>query len=150
ETQAAASRLTLAEAHRCQGETEERLAALWKKLDRERVVTATPVAEAQVVEQTRPKPSPRPARPSRPIMEILLDPRNIHWLLVFGAALLVLGLVIYLYTVGLFENAGFVAALMGVGTLGLLGGGWATIKFTRYQIAGRALTLLACLVMPLN
>ena len=31
-----------------------------------------------------------------------------------------------------------------------LGAGWALIRLTRYQIAGRALTLLACLIMPFN
>jgi hypothetical protein len=37
-----------------------------------------------------------------------------------------------------------------VGTLVLLGGGWAMVHYTRYQMGGRALTLLACLIMPLN
>src|SRR5262249_46336371 len=29
-------------------------------------------------------------------------------------------------------------------------GGWGMIRRSRYQLAGRALTLLACLIMPLN
>jgi hypothetical protein len=94
-------------------------------------------------------PEPRPA-PRRPLLEIVLDPRNIQWLLLFGAAMLVLGLVIYLYTLGVFEDARMVAVLMGVSTLGLLVSGGATVHWTRYQLAGRALTLLACLIMPLN
>ena len=32
----------------------------------------------------------------------------------------------------------------------VLVGGWGLIRMTRYQIVGKALTLLACLVMPLN
>ncbi len=39
---------------------------------------------------------------------------------------------------------------MGAGTGVLLVGGWFLMLGTRYQMAGRALTLLACLVMPLN
>ena len=32
----------------------------------------------------------------------------------------------------------------------VLAGGLALVRFTRYQMAGRALALLACLVVPLN
>ena len=42
------------------------------------------------------------------------------------------------------------AVLLGAGNAILLAGGLAMVRFTRYQLAGRALTLLACLVMPLN
>ncbi len=88
--------------------------------------------------------------PWRPLLEALLDPRNIRWLLAFGAGLLVLGLVLYLYAAGVFDNPVVVAGLLGAGTLGLLFTGWAVLRRTRYQTAGRALTLLACLVLPLN
>jgi hypothetical protein len=91
-----------------------------------------------------------PPPPRRFVLEILLDPRSIQWLLVFGAIMLVVGLVIYLYVLGVFANAVVVAALMGTGTVGLLGSGGAAIRFTRYRTAGQALALLACLVMPLN
>jgi hypothetical protein len=90
------------------------------------------------------------ARPRRPLPEIVLDPRNIQWLLTFGAAMLVLGLVIYLYALGVFEDARTVAVLMGLTTLSLLVGGGVIVRGTRYQLAGRAIMLLACLVMPLN
>jgi hypothetical protein len=83
-------------------------------------------------------------------MEILLDPRSIQWLLASGGLLLVLGLVIWLAAAGLFENKVFVASLLGVANAAVLVGGWAMIRFSRYQMAGRALTLLACLAMPLN
>ena len=43
-----------------------------------------------------------------------------------------------------------VALALGVANAALLAAGWALIRRTRYQIAGRALTLLACLAMPLN
>ena len=86
----------------------------------------------------------------RSLLEILLDPRSIHWLLGTGAVLLVVGLVIWLASLGLFQNPIVIAAAMTAGTVATLGGGWATIRRTRYQLAGRAITLLACLVMPLN
>jgi hypothetical protein len=83
-------------------------------------------------------------------LEILLDPRSIQWLLASGGVLLVVGLVIWLASLGVFKNTLVVAVCLGAGTLVLLGGGFATVKLTRYQLAGRALALLACLVMPLN
>jgi hypothetical protein len=43
-----------------------------------------------------------------------------------------------------------VAVALGVGNAAMLFGGWAVIDRTRYQTAGRALTLLACLIMPFN
>jgi hypothetical protein len=94
---------------------------------------------------------PRRARMRRPpLWEILLDPRSIQWLLGLGGTLLVLGLVIWLATLGLFKNPLAVAVALGLGNAALLGGGWAITSYSRYQTAGRALTLLACLVMPLN
>jgi hypothetical protein len=93
---------------------------------------------------------PQPRTPRRPLWEILLDPRSIQWLLGLGGALLVLGLVIWLATLGIFKHAAVVAVALGLGNAALLGGGWLITMRSRYQTAGRALTLLACLVMPLN
>ncbi len=83
-------------------------------------------------------------------MEILLDPRSIQWLLVSGGVLLVLGLVIWLAAEGIFQKHGVLAVCMGIANVALLAGGWAVISYTRHEMAGRALTLLACLLMPLN
>lgn len=88
--------------------------------------------------------------PRRPLWEIILDPRTIQWLLGLGGVLFVLGLVIWLATLGIFENRLVVAVALGAANLVMLTGGWAIIRFSRYQTAGRAITLLACLVMPLN
>jgi hypothetical protein len=103
---------------------------------------------------SQPPPLPRaaavPAVSRRSVMEILLDPRSIQWLLASGGVLLVVGMVIWLASLGLFKNVLVVAACMGAGTLAVTAGGFAMIKFTRYQLAGRAMALLACLVMPLN
>jgi hypothetical protein len=133
-----AARLALSQAHDCLNEVRERCDALRRRLEEE-LPEVLPVVE----------PAPA-AVPRRPLLEILLDPRNIQSLLAFGAALLVLGLVLFLYAAGVFANPVVVAVLMVAGTVALLGGGWYVIRATAYQTAGRALTLLACLVMPLN
>ena len=65
-------------------------------------------------------------------------------------SMLVLGLVIWLATVGIFKNPVTVAVCLGLGNGLILVLGWLVTARTRYQMAGRALTLLACLVMPLN
>jgi hypothetical protein len=99
-------------------------------------------------------PAPLPAPLAQPVrrsfLELLLDPRSIHWLLGSGGFLLAAGLVVWLASLGLFQNPLVVSLAMGVGTVGLLAAGWGVIRFSRYQLAGRAITLLACLVMPLN
>lgn len=97
-----------------------------------------------------PAPAMPIKKPRRPILEILLDPRSIQWLLGFGGALLVIGLVIWLATLGVFKNHLVVAVILGLGNAGFLAAGWTITSRTRFQTAGRALTLLACLVMPLN
>jgi len=96
-----------------------------------------------------PQPAPPPGEPRRSLLDMLLDPRNIQMLLAFGGALMVVGLVILLW-VNEFFSPPVVAVSLGVGNAALLAAGWWLLRSTRYQLAGRALTLLACLVMPLN
>jgi hypothetical protein len=91
-----------------------------------------------------------PEKPRQSLIELLLAPRTIQWFLAFGGGLFVLGLVLWLASQGIFENKLVVASTLGVVNAAVLLGGWAVIRRTRYQLAGRALTLLACLVMPLN
>ncbi len=93
---------------------------------------------------------PEPPVPSRPLIEVLLDPRNIQYLLVLGGALMVVGLVILLYINGVFEDTRVVASLLAAGTAATLALGWWLLKGTAHHTAGQAVTLLACLVMPLN
>lgn len=166
-----AGRINLATAHDLMAEGNDRIAALRRKLDKERIpfvqvaAPAPPRREPIPVVQAAPPPRRRraeradrvepvdeaePAAPRRSLVEILLDPRTIQWMLAIGGALLVLGFIIWLAAEGLFENKVFVAVLLGAANVALLVGGWALIYFTRYQTAGRAVTLLACLVMPLN
>lgn len=92
----------------------------------------------------------RPEEPKKPLIEMLLDPRGIQWLLASGGGLFVLGLVLFLYTKGVFENKFVVATGLGIANAAVLAAGWAVVRRTRYQTAGKALALLACLVMPLN
>jgi hypothetical protein len=162
-----ARRLSLAEAHACMNSAKGRIAALRGELEKQRqpIVASLAdeksvfaVADPAGVEPGFPAIAPRPAAgraakrrtPRRPLWEIVLDPRSIQWLLGLGGALLVLGLVIWLATLGLFKNPVVVAVTLGLVNAAVLGGGWAVTSATRYQTAGRALTLLACLVMPLN
>jgi hypothetical protein len=156
----AAGHLAMAESDGCLAETNERIAALRRKLDSERIPMVVPASTAVTPsiaergttpsEEPRTRRTPTPTELRRNLIEILLDPRNIQWLLVLGGVLLVVGLVIWLAAAGYFENKLFVAVCLGAGNGAMLAGGWALIRFSRYQMAGRAVTLLACLLMPLN
>ena len=125
-------------AERCAGELRALIAGMEVELAGE--AAAQPVLGAAA--------SHLPGR--RNLIEILLDPRSIRWLLASGGALLAVGLVIFLSSLGIFKNAMVVASAMGVGTLATLAGGISIVRFTRHTLAGRALALLGCLVMPLN
>jgi hypothetical protein len=140
--------VTSRQAHELLGDTVERIKKLERKLKRDRAPMVIPVSEASP-EAVLVAPA-IPREPRRPIMEILLDPRSLGWLAAISGALAILGLVIYLVAVGIFENKVVVAVAMGLGTLVGLFGGWALILRTRFQMAGRTLTLLASLFMPLN
>ncbi len=153
-------RLPLTQAHACMNDAKARVAALRTRLAKDQVVAAEVVAEPRRDAQPRPaaaRPAglygakaAAPAEPRRPLWEIILDPRTIQWLLGLGGVLLVIGLIILLATWGIFENPAVVAVALGIGNAAFLLGGWAIIRFSRYQTAGRAITMLACLVMPLN
>ncbi len=92
---------------------------------------------------------PQASQPRRNILEMLLDPRSIQWLLGLGGALMVVGLVILLWVNNYFTPP-VMALVMGLTNIAVLIGGCALIRMSRYQLVGKALTLLACLVMPLN
>jgi hypothetical protein len=152
-------RLPLSVSHAMLADANERVAALRGKLDQDRIPLAQAVEDeepaappsrtGQERESDRPR-AEKTAGPQRSLLEILLDPRSIQWLLASGGALLALGLLIYLIAAGVFENKLVIACLLGAGNALLLVGGWSLILGTRYQLAGRALTLLACLLMPFN
>ena len=172
-------RMPLVQAHACMNESKSRIAALRSRLEEDRVYTAERVVVADEHPASEPPAVVGPAsqgrssghrpnlvaalaanslsnaaaalsKPHRPLWEIILDPRTIQWLLGLGGVLLVLGLVIWLATLGIFKDPAVVAVALGIGNAAVLAGGWAVIRYSRYQTAGRAITLLACLVMPLN
>ncbi len=94
--------------------------------------------------------APPPLPPKRSWLEIILDPQSIQWLLASGGLLLVVGLIVFLASKGVFKDPRFMSILMGVGNIAILLAGWSVILKTRFHTAGRAITLLACLAMPLN
>ena len=103
-----------------------------------------------------PPASAKPAPPSKKsislklMFEALLDPRSIQWMLTLGGGLLVLGLVIWLVSLGIFKDPIVLAVAMGIGTAAIMGGGWWLTLKSRFRIAGQALTFLGCVVAPLN
>ncbi len=171
-------RIPLSVTHGLMAECNERIAALRGKLEQERAPMVQPASETEQAPAPEPQepaqqlpayPEPGSGRPtsrprkkreeparrepvaeSRTLLEILLDPRSIQWLLASGGALMVLGLIFWLLAQKLLEEKEAVAVLLGVGTGLLLVLGWFLILGTRYHLTGRALTLLACLVMPFN
>lgn len=106
-----------------------------------------------IPEYREPPKKPIPPKPKRTIswgkmFEALLDPRSIQWMLAIGGALGVLGLLIWLGSLGIFENKLVLAVAMGIGTAAVIAAGWWMVLKTRYQTAGRALTMLGCQQFP--
>ena len=96
-----------------------------------------------------------PDEPAKPkingsFVEQLLSPLMLQRMMACGGGVLVLGFVGWLWSIGLFSNPVVVAVLIGAATLSVMGIGMAMVRFTRYQLAGNGLTLLAALAMPLN
>jgi hypothetical protein len=142
--------LPLARGHALWTETREHRSYLESRLAPSDLPEVLPVDEPAPASTAPTSPeTEKPRVPRRNLLEILLDPRNIQMLLAFGGALMVVGLVILLW-INEFFTPPLVALGLGVINAGLLGVGCWVVRSTRYQIAGRALTLIACLIMPLN
>lgn len=92
----------------------------------------------------------QPTADRRSWIEVLVDPKTLQGLMSCGAGLLVLGLVIWLWSIGIFANKLVVASCLGIGNFALLAVGVTGARYSQYQTAGKAITMLACLVMPLN
>jgi hypothetical protein len=84
------------------------------------------------------------------MFQALLDPNSIQWILMIGGGLCVLGLVIWLVSLGVFKDPHVLAIALGIGTLAILGIGWYFALRTRFRTAGQAVTFLGCVVAPLN
>jgi hypothetical protein len=141
--------LSLNQAHALWTEVRERRAPLDRRLAPDDVREAIPVEAPAGIHETSKTGPARSSPPRRNLLEILLDPRNIHMLLALGGALMVVGLIILLW-VNQFFTPPIVAVSLGVANGAVLGAGWWMLRATRYHLAGRALTLFACLVLPLN
>ena len=122
--------LSLSASHACLAEANERIKFFRKRLG--------PPPLSKPSDREPEVPTVLPVEPRRPILEILLDPRSIQWFLAFGGGLFVLGLVLFLYAKGVFQNPLIVAVCIGTANLAGLLGGWALLTKTRYQLAGRA------------
>lgn len=84
------------------------------------------------------------------MMAALLDPRSIQWMMMIGGALMVLGLIVWLVSQGIFKNALVVAITLTVGSLLVHGAGCYLVLRSRFKLAGQALAFLGCILIPLN
>ncbi|MDW8221907.1 MAG: hypothetical protein RMJ82_03020 [Gemmatales bacterium] len=153
-----AGHLSLAQFHTLARLINDWLAAISHQLAREArhrsvgpepipVVEAIPVVE--VVASEPGEDEERAPRRTRNLLALLLEPHTIQALLGLGGALIVGGIVLLLWINELLTPP-MVAIGLGVINGAVLVAGWLLLRFTVYRLAGRALTLLACLVMPLN
>lgn len=100
-----------------------------------------------------PSTSPPPIlRPQRTLLERLADPYTLRLLLYTGAAMLVVGVVIWLRDLLYLKLQEPVvqASLLALGTVAFTASGWYTILRTRQRWTGRALTLAGSLLFPVN
>ncbi len=84
------------------------------------------------------------------LLERLLDPASIHRLMIGSGGLAVFGLVVWLYSIGLFEDPLWAAVGLTSANLTLLAGGVMLAWRSPYKTAGRGMAMLACIVLPLN
>ena len=101
---------------------------------------------------TLPPSVPTQRRQRRVLLETLADPHTIRLLLYTGAAMLVVGVVIWLRDVLYLKLQEPIvqAALLVTGTIIVTVSGWLAILRTRLLLTGRALTLIGSLLVPVN
>jgi hypothetical protein len=101
---------------------------------------------------TLPPSVPPQRRQRRVLLETLADPHTIRLLLYTGAAMLVVGVVIWLRDVLYLKLQEPIvqAALLVIGTIIVTVSGWLAILRTRLLLTGRALTLMGSLLVPVN
>jgi hypothetical protein len=83
-------------------------------------------------------------------LEALLDPKTIHYLLGLGGALCVLGVVVWLASLGVFKDALVLGCSLIAGNCFVLAFGVLLAIRTGYRTAGNAVAFLACVLAPLN
>ena len=88
----------------------------------------------------------------RPLFETLADPYTLRLLLYTGAAMLVVGIVIWLRDVLYLklQEPLVQAVLLVCGTIAVTVAGWLTTLRTRLRMTGRALTLIGSVLVPVN
>jgi hypothetical protein len=101
--------------------------------------------------QARTQPTSRRAE-RRPLFETLADPHTLRLLLYTGAAMLVVGIVIWLRDVLYLklQEPLVQAVLLAMGTVAVLITGWLMTLRTSLRLTGRALTLIGALLVPVN
>ena len=108
------------------------------------------IVDAELVDGADPKPTAEPAVSRTSFIEQILSPQSLQWMMLSGGGLLVIGFVVWLWSAGVFEHPLAICGAVGAVTIGLLSGGVAMVRFTRYQLAGRGIALLGSIVLPLN
>ncbi len=101
-----------------------------------------PIEYAEVADVSPPK--------AGSVIEQLLSPQMLQRMMACSGALLVLGFVGWLWSIGIFKEPLVAAFTIGAANLVVLGLGISLVRFSRYQLAGNGLTLLASLALPLN
>ena len=101
-------------------------------------------------EQALPPEPPSEPRTRLSLFEQVLNPHALQWMMICGGGMLILGFVIWLWSVGIFENPIVVASVVGAATMGTLAAGVAMVRLTKYQLAGRGIALLGSIALPLN
>ncbi len=102
--------------------------------------------------QPSPPDATKPRGPRRVRLETLADPHTIRILLYTGAAMLVVGVIIWLRDILYLklQEPLVQAMLLALGTIAVTVSGWLTILRTRVLLTGRALTLTGSLLVPVN
>jgi len=92
------------------------------------------------------------ATAKRPLLETLSDAHTLRLLLYTGAAMLVVGVVIWLRDALYLKLQEPIvqAALLAFGTFTTMAAGWLATLRTRQRLTGRALTLIGSLLVPIN
>ena len=108
------------------------------------------IIEAELVHDDEAAQTEKTQAASPWLIEQILSPQSLQWMMLSGGGLLVVGFVVWLWSIRVFENPLIASGLVGTVTLGLLGGGVAMVRFTRYQLAGRGIALLGAVALPLN
>jgi hypothetical protein len=122
--------------------------------DQPAAAAAPPSIQSPVSRPPSPSPPNSLPRPEarRALVETLAEPYTLRLLLYTGAAMFVVGIIIWLRDVLYLKLQEPIvqAALVMTGTMALIASGWLTILRTRQRLTGRALTLAGSLLVPVN